>query len=398
VDSLISARNQRVMIVHNHYRSASPSGENRVVIATGEALKEAGAAVLHFDRRSDEIEGMSPLSKASLVLDPIYSISSLRQFSIEVRDWRPNVMHVHNVYPLISPAVVRAAAAVNLPVVHFVHNYRHACLNGLLYRSGAACALCVEKGSFGPGIRFGCYRGSKLQSALLATSETVHRSTWEKVDRLVAVSRFVKDRLVEIGFDPDRIVVIPNLTRDPGPPIPVDRARFLFAGRLERAKGVEMLVDAWRDAHLPPPYSLAIAGSGDLEGLVRAAQKELPRVEYLGQLDRDALDLAIRTSAAVVVPSLVHETFGLTAIEAFSHGRAVVATSMGGLPEVVSGGVGWLAEPSIKDLARALIQAAGDEAELQRRGSFARARFEAQYSSQAVVARLLTLNAELIEA
>src|SRR5689334_15335948 len=165
----------KVLVAHNRYASAQPSGENTVVDAEIAQLRDAGVRVVPFLRSSDEI-GTLPISqKALLPLGPIISPAAIRSLRELLRTERPDLVHLHNPYPLLSPWVVRTAQAHGLPVVHTVHNYRQVCAPGLYFRDGHICTECRGKAFPLPAVRHTCYRGSKAQSAIMATTLAVHR-------------------------------------------------------------------------------------------------------------------------------------------------------------------------------------------------------------------------------
>ena len=267
---------------------------------------------------------------------------------------KPHAIQVHNVFPMISPSVVRVAKEHGIPIVMFVHNYRLACLAGTLMRAGKDCRDCLDSESMRAGVRHGCYRGSRGQSALMAVSSIVHATTWRSVDRFVAISDFVRRFLTDQGVPAAKIVLRPNTVPDPGVACEAPGESFLFAARLEREKGIEALLAAWSRADLAPRFRLEIAGSGPLQGVVTRAATEMDGVHYLGSLDRAGISAAYHRSGVVVVPSLWQEPFGRTAIEAMAHGRLVLATRVGGLTEIVDDQVGWLSDPTVAGLAQAL--------------------------------------------
>lgn len=386
----------RVVIVHNHYRSDRPSGENLAVRNAGVDLEAAGAEVVYFERFSDDIGRLSWTGKAALPFAPIWSLSAQRDFAELLRRVRPDAVQLHNPYPLISPAVVRVAKRAGVAVLNVIHNYRHICLAATLRRDGADCTLCPDSRSHLPAVAKGCYRGSVAQTAVMAASGRVHAQTWAMVDRFVAVSSFVRDRLVDGGIDGDRIVVNRNVVPDPGPASAPDRPAFLFVGRLDDDKGVPLLLDAWRRSGLGGRTTLEIAGSGPLEGLVAEAAAAGGGVVRLGQLGRDDLAAAYRRASTVVMPSVWHDPCPLTPIEALSHGRPVIATTMGGLPELVDGTVGWLTAPEPGALAARLVEAAGGWDLTLAKARAARARYETEFTPEAARQRLLDIHLDVV--
>jgi glycosyltransferase involved in cell wall biosynthesis len=387
---------RRVLVVHNAYRSDVPSGENQTVSELVGAISAAGVDVRTYFRSSDEIAAMGRLHRLGLVARPVHSPGDVRALGAELARFRPHIVQIHNPYPLISPSVVRVSRRAGAAVVNYVHNYRHVCLPGTFYRDGRDCTQCCGAAGPLPGVLHGCYRGSRAQSSVMAVALSVHRRTWLGVERFVAISRHVADYLRAWGVPPARITVIANAVSDPGRPAPLGRG-FLFAGRLEETKGVGLLLDAWRRAALPNPARLRIAGDGPLRGDVQRAASVTPGIEYLGALSKAEVAGVIREAAVMVVPSTWQEPFGRSAIEALAHGRPVLATSVGGLAEVVRPEVGWLVGPDAASMAAGLI-AAARAPDLQGKGWAARAEFEARYVRERQVNLLLGVYDDVLTA
>ncbi len=163
----------KIVVAHNRYSSAQPSGENIIVDAEIAQLRAAGVEVLPFLRSSDEIGELPASQKLLLPLGPIYAGRAQRELTALIRGHRPDVLHLHNPYPLISPWIVRTAHAHGLPVVQTVHNYRQVCVNGVYFRDGHICQDCKGRALPLPAVRHACYRGSTAQSLVMATALTV---------------------------------------------------------------------------------------------------------------------------------------------------------------------------------------------------------------------------------
>lgn len=253
----------KVVVAHNRYASGAPSGENVIVDAEIAQLSTAGVSVLPFLRSSDEIGTFSTAQKVLLPLSPIRNGDSQRALEKLIKAEKPDVLHLHNAYPLLSPWVVRTAHAHNVPVVHTVHNYRQVCAPGLYFRDGHICTECRGKAFALPAIQHACYRGSKAQSAVMAATLAVHRGTWRGVDRFVALTDRIAEHLRDFGIPDERITVKPNGIPDTGAATAPGEG-FLYAARLSPEKGLELVLDAWRrhpDGALGP---LRIIGDGPL--------------------------------------------------------------------------------------------------------------------------------------
>jgi hypothetical protein len=223
----------KVLVVHNRYRSAMPSGENILVDTEVAMLRAAGVDVGTYLRDSDDIENFGSVARAGLALRPVISVPDVRRFRDRLRADRPDVVHLHNPYPLISPWIVRTAAAEGVPVVQSVHNLRHVCVNGLGFRDGQVCHDCVGHRLPWPAVVHGCYRGSRAQSTIMAAALATHRSTWPRVDRFLVCNPEMGDSLVSLGVPRARVVFKANAVTDPGPASPpAPGCGFLLASRL----------------------------------------------------------------------------------------------------------------------------------------------------------------------
>jgi glycosyltransferase involved in cell wall biosynthesis len=374
-------RVMKVVVAHNRYVSAQPSGENTIVDAEIAQLTAAGVTVLPLIRSSDDIPALPKAQKALLPLSPVRNAGAVHELRELIRRERPDVLHLHNPYPLISPAVITEARKHGLPVVHTVHNFRQVCVAGTYFRDGHVCTDCKGRAFPAPAVRHSCYRGSTAQSVVMATTLAVHRRTWLDIPHYVALTEAIAAHLREFGVARERITVKPNGVPDPGPPTPPGDG-FLFAGRLTVEKGLKVLLDAW---HRHPEGSLGtlrIAGDGPLRAEVEKARGD---VVYLGQLDRSAMDEAIRRTAALVVPSVWPDVLPTSIIEGLAHGRPTLGTDLGGIPFVI-GDTGWAVPPAA--FADALPRAAK---EAPARAEAARRRYESEFTPEVNVRRLLAL-------
>lgn len=373
-----------VLVVHNRYASAQPSGENKVVDQEVELLRAAGHRVGVFERRSDDIPALSPLGKAALPLLVPWNAAVRSELAARLRAERPDVVHVHNVFPLLSPAVLAACADAGVPAVATLHNYTQVCPPGTLQRDGRPCTECVGSAPL-PAVRHGCYRGSRLATVPLAVSLAVNRRRWwSGVERFFCISAAQRDVLVASGMPPERLVVKHNFVADPVERRAGAGEHLLYLGRLAEAKGVRLLMAAWDEIAEGGGVGvpLVVAGTGPLEREVTAWAEGREDVRYVGLYDPDQCRRALARSVAVVAPSTWLEAFGLVVVEAMAAGVPAVAAGHGAFVELVEDGVtGLLHRPGeAASLAACLRRIAAEPGRNQEMGRAARVRYEEGFS------------------
>ncbi|QQM39496.1 glycosyltransferase [Streptomyces liliifuscus] len=383
-----------VLVVHNRYASAQPSGENKVVDQEVALLREAGHRVEVFERRSDDIAARSLLSKAALPLLVPWNPAVRTELAARLRTERPDVVHVHNVFPLLSPAVLAACADADVPAVATLHNYTQVCPPGTLQRGGKPCTECVGSAPL-PAVRHGCYRNSRLATVPLAVSLSVNRRRWwwSGVERFFCLSAAQRDVLVRAGMPAERLAVKHNFVPEPGAFRTGDGEHLLYLGRLAEAKGVRLLMAAWDEiaASGGVGVPLVIAGAGPLEQEVTAWAAGRDDVRCVGLYDTAESRKAIARSVAVVAPSTWLEAFGLVVVEAMAAGVPTVAAGHGAFVELVEDGVtGLLHRPGDPaSLASCIRRIAAGPALGREMGQAARRRYERDFSPAVGLERLV---------
>jgi glycosyltransferase involved in cell wall biosynthesis len=387
-----------VLVAHSRYRR--PGGEEAVVEAECALLRSAGVRVTRYERDNAEVEQASAVRTA---LGTTWSPRAHRELRDLVLRHRPDVVHVHNTFPVMSPAVLPAARAAGAAVVQTLHNYRLACPGATLLRDEQPCEACVGGAVPWRGIAHGCYRGSRSHSAAVALMLAAHRArrTWQRdVDAFITLTEFARGVLVRAGLPAERMHVKPNFVRDPGPaarhelaPDADARPYVLFVGRLAPEKGVGLLADAWKLA-VRPGVRLVIAGDGPERPRVEQLVAESAgSVELLGHLPPADVARWMSRARSLVMPSRWYETFGLTAIESFAAARPVIAPGHGALGELVEDGVtGWTFAPGdAPDLARCILAALDADGAADVRGARARAAWHDRFAPAANLAGLLDI-------
>ncbi len=381
-----------VLVVHNRYVSAQPSGENRVVDQEVALLRAAGHRVGVFERRSDDIAARSLLGKAAVPLLVPWNPAVRTELTARLRAERPDVVHVHNVFPLLSPAVLAACADAGVPAVATLHNYSQVCPPGTLRRDGRSCTECAGSTPL-PAVRHGCYRNSRLATLPLAVGLSLNRRRWwSGVERFLCISAAQRDVLVRSGMPPGRLAVKHNFVPDPGACRAAAGEHLLFLGRLAEAKGVRLLMTAWDEVAAGGGVGapLVIAGAGPLEGEVAAWAAGRDDVRYAGLYDAEECRQAVARSVAVVAPSQALETFGLVVVEAMAAGVPAVAAGHGAFTELVGDGVtGLLHRPGDPaSLASCIRGIAADPVRNRELGRAARRRYEQGFSPAVGLERL----------
>lgn len=370
----------KILVVHNRYQQRG--GEDAVVDNEIRLLRHAGHDVEAFFENNDDIVGVAAKIRTTLriannarMIDVVRDLLSGNSF---------DVVHVHNYFPKISPAVFAMFRNYGVATVHTIHNYRPLCANAMMFREGEICTKCLGAG-IGWSIVHSCYRDSFIGSAAVANMiSRSKRKVWgEDVDRLIVLSQFAKDLYSSAGFPAQKLTVKGNFARDPGESNSErQRGHYLFVGRLSAEKGVAVLVEAARLGG----FDLSIAGSGPEEAALRKTAP--PNVTFLGALKPDQVSAAMRSASALIVPSLWFEGFPMVIVEALAHGLPVLASRIGALSEFVEDGVsGCLFTPG--DPA-SIVEAVERFGSLDdgAQGAAARARYRALYSPEASLSAL----------
>lgn len=399
-DDVGGEKPRRVLIVHNWHRGLS--GENNWVETDANLLRDAGHEVEFYSRRNEEIDDFGPVRWAGMALRPTISPGDARGLRRMIRSFHPDVVHLHNPLPLISPWVVRTARAAGVPVVQTVHNYLHVCVAGTYFRDGRICHDCAGRAIPWPAVVHGCLEGTRLPgpagSRILAAawglSLTAHRSTWRLVDHFVADGHTVARHLEQMGINPRRVSVRGPAVADPGPPSPPGEDA-LFVGRLRVEKGAHVMLDAWNRSGLGSDHRLRVVGGGPDEEAIRRTAATIPGVELIGEVSHQAALDHMVGSAFVVVPSIWEEPGATVAVEAIARGRPVVVTTLGELPYIVDPDSGWVVEPTAEGLAAGMRQAFASP--LGDMSTGARRRYTERYSPAVSLRTLMSVYAEVMQ-
>jgi glycosyltransferase involved in cell wall biosynthesis len=385
---------ETILLVHNRYRQFG--GEDVAFEAESRLLESRGHRVHRFVVNNHRIPDSPRLvEELSLAARTVWSRRAARLLGERVARLRPDVVHVHNFFPLLSPAIYAACARAGAAVVQTLHNYRLICPVATLYRDGHPCEDCVGRSITWPGVLHACYRDSRPATAAVTAMLAVHRArdTWRRdVDMLIAVSDFLRRKLLEGGFASENIMVKPNFV-DPDPGVRTNGGdEFLFLGRLSDQKGVSTLLEAWRT--VPPETKLRIVGEGPMDREARELAARSSAVAVAGPIAHTEVFAQLATARALIFPSRSYEGgFPLSILEAYATGVPVIASRLGNMAELVQdGSTGLLFRPGdAQDLADKVQWASDHPVELARMGGEARQVYEARFTAEANYSSLIAI-------
>jgi glycosyltransferase involved in cell wall biosynthesis len=374
----------KIVVVHNTYQQAG--GEDVAVAAETNLLVSRGHTVIRYSRSNDEIAAASLPRRLLMVKDIIHSGRSQREMLDLLRSERPDLVHVHNTFVMVSPSVFEACREAGIPAVQTLHNYRLLCPGWSLCREGKVCEDCLESGLW-RGVWHACYRDSHLATAAVALMLQVHRmrGTWDRdVSGYVALTNFARGKFIQGGLPASRIGVKPNfLESDPGERSSTGNFA-LFVGRLSAEKGAEVLLRAWQK--LKGTIPLVIIGDGPLRESLQAeaAAWNLSNVTFRGWRSRSEILCAMKSASLLITPSLWYEGFPMTIVEAFACGTPVICSRLGGLREIVQDGrTGRHFNPGdAEDLACKLDSLWMQPSQLTVMGRAARQEYKANYTAE----------------
>jgi glycosyltransferase involved in cell wall biosynthesis len=394
----IKGEHLRILTVHNRYQQ--PGGEEVVVAQESAMLRAQGHEVDLLEADNDHIDSaVSGLEAVKVALECVYSRSSARTIRERVRDFRPDVVHIHNFFPTLSPSIHHAVAATGIPVIQTLHNYRLLCPASTLLRDGALCEDCINKLVPWSSIRHKCYRGSRGASAAVAAMLATHRSmgTWRRtVTRFIALTKFAAGKFAQGGIPNERIAVKPNfVAEDPGTGEGGGNY-LLFVGRLTAEKGIGTLLEAARS--LPHDIKLRILGDGPMRERVMQAAQVNPAIEWLPWQERKQVFRLMTGASLLVVPSVWYEGFCLVAIEAYATGLPVIASRIGVFPEIVRDGItGRLFEAgNASDLVQKISETLRSPEKLLELRRSARREYEQKYTPDTNYPALMNIYREAI--
>jgi glycosyltransferase involved in cell wall biosynthesis len=388
----------KILLVHNEYQQ--PGGEDIVFEQEKRILERGGHQVVTYKRSNHEIEELSALGRGALVIRTVWSSDTHHNFGALLDREKPDVVHVHNTFVMISPSIYSACRKRGVPVVQTLHNFRLLCPGAQFLRDGKICEDCVAHGLL-RSVWHSCYRDSRPATAAVALMLAWHRraGTWDElVDRYIVLTDFARDKFIASGFAPDKIVVKPNFV-DPDPGAKQSPGTgALYIGRLSKEKGVHTLFDAWK--RLPKSCSLDIVGDGpQRKELEEEAQRcGLSAIQFRGRVSHAESLAAMKTASFLILPSEWYEGFPMTLAESLACGTPVICSKLGAMEEIIDDsrtGLHFTPGDS-EDLARKINWAFDHPSEIATMGHAARREYEARYTSERTFTQLMTIYEETV--
>ncbi|TKH38741.1 glycosyl transferase [Paenibacillus polymyxa] len=389
----------KVLIIHNFYQQSG--GEDKVVEQESAMLRSRGIETEHYYVHNDSIQSKGLANMAKLAVEATWSFPEFKRIKELLLRVKPDVVHVHNFFPVISPSVYHACERLGIPVVQTLHNYRLICPAATFMRGNEVCEKCLH-GTLLHSIRHGCYRGSQLQTipvaAMIKFNELI--GTWQhKVSRYIALTEFARDKFAESGIPLDRIAVKPNFVHHQTVKAkydPNDRY-LLFVGRISAEKGVRNLLQAWSQLEDRGGLRLVIIGEGPEKAELAAAHQQ-EDIRFLGKQDGDTVLDCMSRAMYVMVPSIWYEGFPMTIVESYSVGTPVLCSRIGALEEVVEDGVTGFhfQHDDLENIKTVIRRAVAYENYAAMRQKVAQ-NYAAHYTEEVNVKQLLAIYSEAME-
>ena len=388
----------KILQVHNYYQDYG--GECHVVDAEKKLLEENGHEVIQYIRRSRDIDSWG-VSKKILTLASIpYNLVEYKSLLKFIECVRPDVAHVHNVFPLISPSAYSALAKANVPVIQTVHNYRFLCPNGVFFIDNRVCEDCQTRGLFS-SVRKRCMHDSYVISALYSASIA---NVWRtknipnNVSRFIVLNQFVYDKLLAAGISEKKLVTCSNFIDSQNKAVTVKKRYILYLGRLSVEKGVMTLLKAVASLD---NVLLKVAGSGPEEQRFKQYVSECAadRVEFVGFVQGEEKERLIAEAICTVFPSECYENCPISVLESLSHGTPVIASNIGGLPDMVDeSNTGLLFKPGdYKALAACIRKLWCDQAKSSYLAKNAIEKAKTKFSKEIHIKRIIEIYRAAIE-
>ena len=371
----------KILFIHNKYLFSG--GEDEVVRSEKELLEKNGHQVILYERKNDEINQYSLWKKIRFIVkDSLLSNITYNDVSTILKKEKPDCVHIHNIFLVVSPSVYKACQDQNIPVIQTLHNYRFICPAGTMYRDGQICQECITKSSFSPAIKYGCWRNSKFATFLIVRIiRFIHRKNILRnvAKKIIVLSRFSlkqyegKNLIEQAEIKPNFIIDVGNEKNK--------EEYILYVGTLQPWKGIMTLIQAYNEIDLNIP--LKIVGDGPLEKEIRG-KADLKKVQMIGKKPQSETLALIKKTRLLVLPSECFENFPRVIVEAYACGTPVVVSNIGAMAELVRNGeTGLYFEVgNSEDLKQKIMELITNEELWGKCSFFARKEYENKFTPQ----------------
>ena len=392
-----------ILIIHNYYKNRG--GEDIVFENETKALeKQSSVNVFSFSVNNQETEG-GILHKLKFLCKILSGNREIRNEILKIiKDKNIDIVHVHNVFPLITPFIYRfLKKQTGVKIVQTIHNFRFVCPSGLLFHNGKICKSCLEKGNFKPCISLKCYRDSRLFSMLYSyLIKKTAISVRNDIDLCLTLNEFAKSILVQAGFPKNKIKVRGNSLPDVDKTERADGQHYLFIGRISQEKGLENAIKAFVEL---PKCDFVIAGTGPLCEELQEKYKDYRNIKFVGFTDGETKQKLFMHAKAVIIPSIWYENFPMVVIEAFRCGIPVISNTWGAIDGIATNNVNALLagtesdteQERIENIINAVKTFENDEAFRIRLADNARKTFLEEMETEKSIANLINIYKELIK-
>lgn len=387
----------KILAIHNFHRPGSASGDDQVFISETNLLRRHGHEVITYCVRNDEFDNAGPLGKIARTAGMMWSWRHYFGVYRLVKKEKPDIVHVHTFFPLMSPSILYAAKRAGAKVVATLHDTRFVCPVATSLRNGALCNKCGD-GCYLRMVRHACFKGSRLQSVWVAAVFSFHRmlgSFYKQIDRYICLNDEQIRLLVGSGFNSSRISKKYNFVEDPTDmigevPEELPERYVVYYGRIGEEKGIRIFMKAWDQLEDIP---FVVMGGGPLEDEFRVWAKDKPNVHYLGYTPRDKCLAVVERAEFVVFPSIWYEGCSMVEIESESLGKPIVATNLGFSAEAIENGYNGLkfALGSIAEFARAVRELWNKADVVDIMGSNARRDYLSKYTASQNIDALIEI-------
>jgi glycosyltransferase involved in cell wall biosynthesis len=373
----------KIIIAHNQYKQQG--GEDVVFEQERELLQRTGHKVRVYCRSNDDVDSYPGVKRLVLLQKSVWSDDSYRGFGELLRREKPDLVHVHNTWVMLSPSIYQACKEARVPVVQTLHNYRLMCPAGTFFRDGKTCEECLHHGQW-RSVLHACYRDSRLMTAAMALMISAHRykGTWAGIDSYITLSQFSRKQFLRGGFPAEKLFVKPNFVH-PDPGMCMEREDYaLFIGRLSPEKRVSTILNAWSCLRSRIPLFILGGGPETVQLKEEAARKGLDHVRFEGHQPRNQVLSLLRRARFLIFSSEWYENFPVTIAEAFACGVPVICSRLGAMQEIVDNGrtgVHFIPGNS-EDLAAKVEWAWSHPARMQEIGIEARKEYESKYTAE----------------